>query len=166
MVAIIDVFVVDNSGGDTGESVGAAHKVEEGFLKFLREAINNAVGVLAEDLHLALMRFAQTVALEAVLVAALLLTHLTVPAKLLQALGLDPIGDGLRGEKLALSHGRRTRLPLVSGVEEISLRSPRQRGERALREVSRKDDRKRGRFTMVGLRRCTGNRKLAENPRW
>ena len=48
---------------------------------------------LAEDDHLALVALAGQVALEAVLVPALLLTHLAVPAQLLQALGLDSVGN-------------------------------------------------------------------------
>ena len=46
-------------------------------------------------------------ALEAVLIAALLLAHLAVPFELLQALGLDAVGDSLRRQKLILAHGRR-----------------------------------------------------------
>ena len=52
-----------------------------------------SVGGLPEHHHLALVGLAGEVALEAILVAALLLAHLTIPAQLLQALGLDAIGN-------------------------------------------------------------------------
>jgi hypothetical protein len=43
--------------------------------------------------------------LESILIAALLLAHLAIPAQLLQALGLDAIGDRLgRQEASALPH--------------------------------------------------------------
>ena len=38
------------------------------------------------------------------LVSTLLLTHLTVPAQLLEPLGLDPVPDRLRGQKIRFSH--------------------------------------------------------------
>lgn len=41
----------------------------------------------------------------AYLIAALLLAHLTVPAQLLQPLGLDAVGDGLGAEEIRLPHG-------------------------------------------------------------
>ena len=45
------------------------------------------------------MPFRHAVALEAVLIAALLLAHLAVPSKLFETRGLYAIPDGLRGEK-------------------------------------------------------------------
>jgi hypothetical protein len=44
------------------------------------------------------------VALETVLVSALLLAHLAVPAQLLQPLRLDPVGNPLRGPHVVLTH--------------------------------------------------------------
>ena len=41
-------------------------------------------------------------ALETVLIAALLLAHLAVPSELLQTLGLDPVGDGLGRQEAGL----------------------------------------------------------------
>ncbi|GER47140.1 glycolate oxidase iron-sulfur subunit [Striga asiatica] len=104
VVAIGDVLVVDDGGGDAAESVAALHVFEEGGLELLRVAVDDAGGVLAEDLHLALVGFAHAVALETVLVPALLLAHLAVPPELLEALGLDPVRDRLWGKEFVLSH--------------------------------------------------------------
>ena len=51
------------------------------------------------------MALAGEVALEAVLVAALLLAALTVPPQLLQTLRLDPVADGFRCQEAVLGHG-------------------------------------------------------------
>jgi hypothetical protein len=104
MVTVIDVLVVHHCGSNSGEAVGAAHEVEESLFKLFGEAIDDTVGILAKDLHLALVGLAEAVTLEAVLIAALLLTHLAVPAELLQTLGLDAIGDRLRGQEIVLPH--------------------------------------------------------------
>ena len=50
-------------------------------------------GVLAKHLHLALVGLAVLVAFEAILVATLLLAHLTVPSQLLQTLGFDSVAN-------------------------------------------------------------------------
>ena len=62
-----------------------------------------------KHLHLPQVRLGLAVALEAVLVAALLLAHLAKPAELLQPLGLDPVADRLGREeaRLLLAHGER-----------------------------------------------------------
>jgi hypothetical protein len=77
------------------------------LLKLLGKLVHELGRVLREHLHLALVRLRHRVALEAVLVAALLLAHLAVPSQLLQALGLDAIRDPLGGEeaRLLLAHG-------------------------------------------------------------
>lgn len=56
---------------------------------------------LAKHQHLALVRLAGLVALEAVLITALLVAHLAVPAQLLQALGFDAVRN-LRTHKSAV----------------------------------------------------------------
>lgn len=96
VVAVGDVLVVDDGGGDAAEAVATLHVVKEGGLELLGVAVDDAVRVLAEDLHLALVALAHAVALEAVLVAALFLAHLAVPAELLETFGLDSISDCLR----------------------------------------------------------------------
>ena len=104
VVAIGDVLVVHDCGGDAGEAVGPAHMVEESTLEFFRVTADDAVGVLAKDLHLALVALAHAVALEAVLVAALLLAHLAVPPQLLEPLGFDPVRDRLWRQEIVLPH--------------------------------------------------------------
>jgi hypothetical protein len=67
--------------------------VQEGLLKLLCVAAHDALRALPEDLHLPAVALAHLVALEAVLVAALLLAQLAVPPQLLEALGLDAVGN-------------------------------------------------------------------------
>ena len=55
--------------------------------------------------HLPQVGLAARVALEPVLIAALLLTHLAVPPKLLEALRLYLIRDRLGRQELVLAHG-------------------------------------------------------------
>jgi len=65
--------------------------VHEGTFKLLAVPLDDSLGILAKDLHLPPVPFTHLVALEAVLISALLLTQLAVPTKFLQPLGLDPI---------------------------------------------------------------------------
>lgn len=104
VVAVVDVLVVDDGGGDAAEAVAPLHVLQEAGLELLRVALDDAVGVLAEDEHLALVALAHAVALEAVLVAALLLAHLAVPPELLQPLRLDSVRDCLGRQKVVLPH--------------------------------------------------------------
>lgn len=106
MVPIVNVLVVHHGGGDARETVAPPHEVEEGLLELLGVALEDAPLVLAEDLHLALVRLAHAVALEPVLVAALLLAHLAVPPELLEAFRLHAVRDRLRGEEIVLAHRR------------------------------------------------------------
>lgn len=59
----------------------------------LGESFNDAVRRLAKHHHLPLVRVGAEVALEAILIAALLATHLAIPSQLLQPLRLDAITD-------------------------------------------------------------------------
>lgn len=122
MVAVGDILVVDDGGGNAGEAVGAAHEVEEGILKFFRVAVDNTSGVLAKYLHLALVGLAHAVAFEPVLVPALLLAHLAVPPQLLQTLRLYPVRDRLRRQEVVLSHSERS-IPFPSDRREPKNRS-------------------------------------------
>lgn len=54
--------------------------VHEALLEVARKLVQVPAGRLGEEQQLALMRFAHQVTFEAVLIATLLLTHLTVPA--------------------------------------------------------------------------------------
>lgn len=96
MMTVVDKLVVNDGGGDATEAVAPLHHVEEVLLELLRVAADDPIRTLTEDLHLALVRFAHTMALESVLVAALLLAHLAVPSKLLETFRFDPVRDGLR----------------------------------------------------------------------
>jgi len=104
VVPVGDVLVVDDGGGDAGVAVRAADQGEERLEELLGEALHDALGRHAEHLHLPLVRLRHAVALEPVLVAALLLAHLAVPPQLLQALRLDPVRDRLRRQELVLPH--------------------------------------------------------------
>ena len=104
VVPVGDVLVVDDGGGDAGVAVRAADQGEERLEELLGEALHDALGGHAEHLHLPLVRLRHAVALEPVLVAALLLAHLAVPPQLLQALRLDPVRDRLRRQELVLPH--------------------------------------------------------------
>lgn len=97
MVAVGDVLVVEDGGSNTAEAVAPFHVLEEGALELIRVAADDSRGVLAEYLHLALVRLAHTMALESVLVAALLLAHLAVPSQFLQTFCFDPVRDRLWG---------------------------------------------------------------------
>ena len=110
VVPIVDVLVVDNGGCNAAESVAALHVFEETTLKLFGIAVDDPVGVLAEDLQLALVRLAHAVALEAVLVVA----HLAVPPELLENFRLDAVSDGFRRQEVALPH-RRSDLVRVPG---------------------------------------------------
>lgn len=83
VVAICDVFVVYDGGGNAAESVAAFDVIEEGRLEFLGVTVHKSIRVLAENLHLALMTFRHAVAFESIFVPALFLAHLTVPSQLL-----------------------------------------------------------------------------------
>ncbi|KAI8031458.1 hypothetical protein LOK49_LG01G01772 [Camellia lanceoleosa] len=104
MVAISNVFVIDHGGSNATEAVAAFDVVEELSLELLVVAVDDSVGVLAKDLHLALVALAHAVALEPVLVPTLLLAHLAVPPKFLQTLRLDSIRNRLRSQKFVLAH--------------------------------------------------------------
>lgn len=67
--------------------------LNERVVKLLRVAIDHTIWVLAKYLHLAAVAVGGQMAFEPVLIAALLLAHLAVPAQFLQALCLDPVAD-------------------------------------------------------------------------
>ena len=63
--------------------------LHESVLELLREPINYTIWVVAKNHHLPRVRVGHGVALETVLVPALLVAHLAVPSQFLQALGLQ-----------------------------------------------------------------------------
>ena len=84
----------------TGSALGRAHELEGLLLLpgadrfFVRRQVTRvptSVWCFSKDLHLSLVRLACQMALEAILVAALLLAHLAVPSQLLQTFRLDSI---------------------------------------------------------------------------
>lgn len=97
VIAVGDVLVVEDGGSNTAEPVAPFHVLEKGALKLLGVAADDSGRVLAEHLHLALVRLAHTMALESVLVAALLLAHLAVPSQFLQTFCFDPVRDRFWG---------------------------------------------------------------------
>lgn len=70
-----------------------AQCLQKKFFKLLRKRVNNAFGILPKYFHLPFVSFACQVALEPVLITALLLAHLAVPPQLLEALLFHAIGD-------------------------------------------------------------------------
>lgn len=109
VMPIIDVLIIHHRGGDAAEAVAPLHVFEETALELVGVAVDEAVGIVAEDAHLALVALAHAVALEAVLVAALLLAHLAVPPELLEAFGFDSVRDCLRRQEVVLPHGEDSR---------------------------------------------------------
>ena len=95
VILVIDVLIVDLSGLDSLGSVTALEQTHESVLELLGVGAQELVGVVGEDEELALVGLARRVALESVLVSALLLAHLAVPTELLQPLGLHLVGQVL-----------------------------------------------------------------------
>jgi len=80
--------------------------VVESLLEVLGVAGEVGARVVAEQQQLPLVGLRGSVALEAVLVPALLLAHLAVPAQLLQALRLHLVGQPLGPTHVILRHPR------------------------------------------------------------
>lgn len=95
MVAKGDVLVINDGGGDTAEPMAIFHVLEKGAFEFFGVTVDDSSGVLPEHLHLALVRLAHTMALESILVAALLLAHLAIPPQFLQTLCFDSVSNRL-----------------------------------------------------------------------
>lgn len=97
VVAVGDVLVVDDGGGDPAGPVATLHVLEKRIFKFFGVTVDDSGRILAEDLHLSLVGLAHTMAFESILVAALLLAHLAVPSQFLQTLCFDSICNRLWG---------------------------------------------------------------------
>lgn len=106
MMPVGDILIPNHRGSDTSGPVRPLQMLHKHLLELLRESVDEPLRIVPENLHLALVAFRHTVTFEAVLIPALLLAHLAVPLQLLQTLGLDPVGDGLRRQKLVLPHAR------------------------------------------------------------
>lgn len=70
-----------------------AEVLHEAPMELLRIAVDDALRILSKNLHLPPVAVRGEVAFEAVLIAALLAAHLTVPSQLAEALGLDAIAN-------------------------------------------------------------------------
>jgi hypothetical protein len=86
-------------------SVPVGQRADETSFKLPRKIVNHRVRVLRKQPHLPQMTFARRVALEPVLVAALLLAHLAVPTQFLQTHALLAVADGFRRQCVVLGHG-------------------------------------------------------------
>jgi hypothetical protein len=73
--------------------------VQESALELLAVAFNHTVWVLPKHLHLPSVPLTHLVALEAVLISALLLAQLAVPPQFAKALGLDARGNLQGGQQ-------------------------------------------------------------------
>lgn len=105
MVAIGDVLVVYDGGGDAAKAVATLHVFEKLRFELFGVAVDDSIRVLAENFHLALVRFAHTMAFKAILVSALLLAHLTIPSEFLQAFCFNSVRYCLRRQEFVLTHG-------------------------------------------------------------
>ena len=77
---------------------------QELLQKLLAVPIDEPALVRTEQLHLPQVRLGRDVALEPILVPALLRAHLAVEPEFLQALRLGSVRDALRGEEIVLAH--------------------------------------------------------------
>jgi len=100
----LDILLVNHITMHAFRSVLPPQNVQVALFKVVAEAGHEAAGIFGKEQQLALMGLGRQVALETVLVAALLLAHLAKPAQLLQPLGLDPVGDGLGRQGLVFGH--------------------------------------------------------------
>ena len=98
VVAVGDVLGVHDVCADAHVAVAAAHELHERAVELLREVAHELLRVLREQHHHPLVPLALAVALEPVLVAALLLAHLAVPAELLEGLCLGRGAVAKEGE--------------------------------------------------------------------
>ena len=90
-------------------------------LELVREVCDVLASVLADDEHLAEMGLGRCVALEAVLITALLLADLAVPAETLESLGLHLVCEVLWRSDCELNQDRNHRnnidyIPSARGI--------------------------------------------------
>lgn len=105
VVLVLDILLVEPIGVDLLLAVTCAQQVQKVPLELLRVLLDFALRVLTNKHHLPQVTFAHGVALEPVLVPALLLANLAVPAESLQAARLHLIRHILGRSKLCFPHG-------------------------------------------------------------
>ena len=96
VLLVRDILLVYNVGVDSFLRILTSQDIGEGFLEIFAKSAEKLAGVFSKKQELPLMSLRHGVTLEAILVPALLLTHLTVPAELLQPFGLDLVREPLR----------------------------------------------------------------------
>ena len=96
----VNVVCVDSFGSMPHSQSAQVH-----LLKLFGILVQNATGVAAENLHLTNMILTGQVTLEAIGIAALFATQLTVELELLEALHFDAFRNVLWRSFLRLSHG-------------------------------------------------------------
>lgn len=96
MITILDELLVNSIRFDSVRAEATREQLDEVVLELRREVSNVLASLLANDEHLSKVRLGLGVALEAVLVPALFLADLAVPAQPLEALGLHLVGKVLR----------------------------------------------------------------------
>jgi len=88
MVLVTDVLLINRVGQDSLPIVLSPENVVEIFLKVSAVSMQVSSRILSEQEQLSLMRLRGHVALETIGISTLLLTHLTIPAQLLETLRL------------------------------------------------------------------------------
>lgn len=121
-MSIWDEVSVDSVGQNSLRPVTVTHQLHETLLKFLREFVHKSVGVLNKELHLSLVTIWHPMALEAILVSALLLTHLAIPSQLLKALGLHFVAEPFCWSHLLLRHCTVLRPLKCTSVQFVTLK--------------------------------------------
>lgn len=104
MVLVRDIVLVHLVRVDSLRAVLPPDDVHVAFDELGGKVVDDSTGIVGEEQQLALMGLAHGVALEAVLIPALLGAHLAVPAEFLQSLGLHFVGQVFRRSCLCTTH--------------------------------------------------------------
>lgn len=104
VLLVRNVFLVEPIHVDLLLAVAGPQEQEEVALELFAVIVDELLGVLANDEHLADVALGLGVHLEAVRIAALLLADLAVPTKALEALRLHTVGDIFRRPNLGFAH--------------------------------------------------------------
>ena len=83
VVLVVNILLVNNIGVNPLLWVLASQDISEAFLVILAKSTQILAGILAKKQQLSLVSLRGGVALETILISALFLTHLTIPAELL-----------------------------------------------------------------------------------
>jgi hypothetical protein len=97
-------LIIETIGRNGFLTMASTEEIDEIALEIVAEALDELLGVLSDNMHLANVRFGLYVALEAVRVAALLLTDLAIPTKPLKAFLLHLVADPFACPSLRARH--------------------------------------------------------------